>query len=390
MAGRGTDIKLGEGVKEAGGLHIIGTERHESRRIDLQLRGRSGRQGDPGSSRFYLSLEDDLMRLFGSDRVAAIMDRLGVAEGEVIAAGMVTRAISNAQKKVETRNFGIRKHLLEYDDVMNQQRQVVYDIRNQALHGENMKDTVMGFIEDFIDDELSEYGEQSIAEWDWNSIRQNMSAHLMVDVNHESIADGKGDKDVTFDDVRELILEQAQSMYAARESLIPSEVMRKFERFVILRTIDEKWKDHLYAMDQIREGINLRAYGQKNPLLEYKSEGFGLFQSMMKDLTRTSIQRMFRTQIQGVEQVPGAVQQSARNVQIQHQDTTGMGFAGQPEQQPQQQANRPQSATRTPIHVDKKLGRNDKIKVIGPDGKEIEVKFKKLQQYLNQGYTQVS
>jgi preprotein translocase subunit SecA len=390
MAGRGTDIKLGKGVVELGGLHILGTERHESRRIDLQLRGRAGRQGDPGSSKFYLSLEDDLMRLFGSDRVAAIMDRLGVADGEVITAGMVTRAISNSQKKVETRNYGIRKHLLEYDDVMNQQRQVVYDMRNQALLGENMKETVMEFIEDFIDDDLNEIADQNVSEWDWNSLRQNFSSHLMVDVNMEAITSENGKEDITIDDVRDYILEQAQSIYAARESLIPSDVMRKFERYVILRTIDEKWKDHLYAMDQVREGINLRAYGQKDPLLEYKSEGFNLFQSMMKDLTRSSIQRLFRTQIQGVEQAPGTGQQKARNVQIQHQDTTGMGFAGQPESQQQGQPNRPQQAARTPVKVDQKYGRNDKIKMVGPDGKEIEVKYKKLQQYLNQGYSQVS
>lgn len=388
MAGRGTDIKLGKGVVDLGGLHIIGTERHESRRIDLQLRGRSGRQGDPGSSRFYLSLEDDLMRLFGSDRVAAIMDRMGVAEGEVITAGMVTRAISNSQKKVETRNYGIRKHLLEYDDVMNQQRQVVYDMRNQSLHGENMKETVMEFIEDFIDDDLNDYIDNNVSEWDWNTLRQNFASYLMVDVNMKAVIDESGNTDITVDDVRDYILEQAQSMYAARESLIPSDVMRKFERYVILRTIDEKWKDHLYAMDQVREGINLRAYGQKNPLLEYKSEGFKLFQSMMKDLTKSSIQRLFRTQIQGVEQAPGTVQQRARNVQIQHQDTTGMGFAGQPESS--ERPNRPQQAARTPVISDKKIGRNVKIKIVGPEGKEIEIKYKKLQQYLNQGYSQVS
>lgn len=388
MAGRGTDIKLGKGVVDLGGLHIIGTERHESRRIDLQLRGRAGRQGDPGSSRFYLSLEDDLMRLFGSDRVAAIMDRMGVDEGEVITAGMVTRAISNSQKKVETRNYGIRKHLLEYDDVMNQQRQVVYEMRNQALHGENMKDTVMEFIEDFIDDDLNEQAEHDIAEWDWNTLRQNFAAHLMVNVNMEDIIGESGNDDITVEDVREYILEKAQSMYAARESLIPPDVMRKFERYVILRTIDEKWKDHLYAMDQVREGINLRAYGQKNPLLEYKSEGFKLFQSMMKDLTKSSIQRLFRTQIQGVEQTPVTLQQKARNVQIQHQDTTGMGFSGQPERG--EQPNRPQQAARAPVKVDKKYGRNEKIKMVSSDGKEVEIKYKKLQQYLNQGYSQVS
>jgi preprotein translocase subunit SecA len=210
----------------------------------------------------------------------------------------------------------------------------------------------------------------------------------MVDVNPDVLNRDKTNDEISIDDVREYILEHAQSMYAARESLIPSEVMRNFERFVILRTIDEKWKDHLYAMDQIREGINLRAYGQKNPLLEYKTEGFGLFQNMMKDLTRVSVQRMFRTQIQGVERAPETVQQNAHNVQIQHKDTTGMGFADQPEQK--EQTNRPQGATRAPIKVDQKLGRNDKIKVVSPSGEEIEIKFKKLQQYLNQGYTQVS
>ncbi|RMF08071.1 MAG: preprotein translocase subunit SecA, partial [Candidatus Neomarinimicrobiota bacterium] len=301
MAGRGTDIKLGEGVKELGGLHIIGTERHESRRIDLQLRGRSGRQGDPGSSRFYLSLEDDLMRLFNSERVAAIMDRLGVEEGEVITAKMVTRAISNAQKKVETRNFGIRKHLLEYDNVMNQQRQVVYDLRNQALHGQDMKSTVMEFIRDFIDDELDLLRDTAPDNWDWDSLRQIFSSHILVDVEPGAIREALG-PEFTLEQFRDYLVDQAYAVYAARESLIPPEIMRSFERFVILRTIDEKWKDHLYAMDQLREGINLRAYGQKDPLLEYKSEGFRFFQEMISDLNRTSVQRLFRTRIQGMEQ----------------------------------------------------------------------------------------
>ena len=289
---------------------------------------------------------------------------------------------------IEMPDYGIRKHLLEYDDVMNQQRQVVYDMRNQSLHGDSMKDTVMEFIEDFIDDDLNQYADNNVIDWDWNSLRQNFASHLMVDVNMDAVVAESGNKDITIEDVRHYILDQAQSMYAARESLIPSEVMRKFERYVILRTIDEKWKDHLYAMDQVREGINLRAYGQKDPLLEYKSEGFNLFQSMMQDLTKSSIQRLFRTQIQGVEQAPGTVQQKARNVQIQHQDTTGMGFAGQPERS--EQPNRPQQAARIPVVSDEKIGRNDKIKMISPDGKEIEVKYKKLQQYLNQGYSQVS
>ena len=386
MAGRGTDIKLGEGIKELGGLHIIGTERHESRRIDLQLRGRSGRQGDSGSSRFYLSLEDDLMRLFSSDKVAAIMDRMGIEEGEVISAKMVTRAISNAQKKVEVRNFGIRKHLLEYDDVMNQQRQVVYDIRNQALAGDNMQETVFHILDDFILDEVELQSDAGTVEyWDWDHLKQRFASHIMVDASLEKIHDVMGESDPTGEEVGDWVLDQAKGVYKARESLVPEDVIREFERFVILRTIDEKWKDHLYAMDQLREGINLRAYGQKNPLLEYKSEGFKMFQEMMADMNSVTIQRLFRTQIQGMGQQPSQSNPSVRNVQTSHQETTGMGFQGkaQPEQ-----GNRPQQI-RTPVKIEQKVGRNAKIMVRGPNGDEIEIKNKKLQSYLNKGYTQV-
>jgi len=385
MAGRGTDIKLGEGIKELGGLHIIGTERHESRRIDLQLRGRSGRQGDSGSSRFYLSLEDDLMRLFSSDKVAAIMDRMGIEEGEVISAGMVTRAISNAQKKVEVRNFGIRKHLLEYDDVMNQQRQVVYDIRNQALAGENMQESVVQILDEFVLDEIEMQAENDIQAWDWDHLKQRFSSHLMVDFTLEKIQKDANEDDLNNEDIIEWVLGQARGVYKARQSLVPDEVIREFERFVILRTIDEKWKDHLYAMDQLREGINLRAYGQKNPLLEYKSEGFKMFQEMMADMNSVTVQRLFRTQLQGMEQPQESRGQSLRNVQTSHQDTTGMGFQGQSRPQ---DTNQPQQV-RTPVQVEQKRGRNEKILVRGPDGKELHIKFKKLQSYLNKGYTQV-
>ena len=386
MAGRGTDIKLADGIKELGGLHIIGTERHESRRIDLQLRGRSGRQGDNGSSRFYLSLEDDLMRLFSSDRVAAIMDRMGIEEGEVISAKMVTRAISNAQKKVEVRNFGIRKHLLEYDDVMNQQRQVVYDIRNQALSGENMLDGVFQILDDFILDQVELQSDAGNVEyWDWDHLKQLFASHLMVDVSLEKIYKDLGKDDLTPEEVGDWVLDQSKSVYKARESLVPDNVIRDFERFVILRTIDEKWKDHLYAMDQLREGINLRAYGQKNPLLEYKSEGFKMFQEMMGDMNSVTIQRLFRTQIKGMEGQAPRSESSVRNVQISHEETTGMGFQGQT--QPQQ-GNQPQQV-RAPIKTEQKVGRNEKILVRGPNGEEIEIKNKKLQTYLNKGYTQV-
>ncbi|MEC9049603.1 MAG: preprotein translocase subunit SecA, partial [Candidatus Neomarinimicrobiota bacterium] len=387
MAGRGTDIKLGEGIKELGGLHIIGTERHESRRIDLQLRGRSGRQGDPGSSRFYLSLEDDLMRLFSSDRVASIMDKMGIEEGEVISAKMVTRAISNAQKKVEVRNFGIRKHLLEYDDVMNQQRQVVYDIRNQALSGEDMYGTTEQILDDFIMDEIEAQSVMGTPDmWDWDYLKQSFASHILVDASLEQIQTSTGNSDLTTNDIADWVLENAKSIYKARESLLPEDALRGFERFVILRTIDDKWKDHLYAMDQLREGINLRAYGQKNPLLEYKSEGFKMFQEMMTDMNSVTVQRLFRTQLQGMDQTQGVQERSVRNVQTSHQDTTGMGFQGQPDGQ---KANNPQQV-RTPIQVGEKHGRNEKIMVQGPDGKQIEIKYKKLQNYLNRGYTQVT
>ena len=387
MAGRGTDIKLGEGIKELGGLHIIGTERHESRRIDLQLRGRSGRQGDPGSSRFYLSLEDDLMRLFSSDRVATIMDKMGIEEGEVISAKMVTRAISNAQKKVEVRNFGIRKHLLEYDDVMNQQRQVVYDIRNQALSGEDMYGTTEQILDDFIMDEIEAQSIMGTPDmWDWDHLKQSFASHILVDASLEQIQTSTGNLDLTANDIADWVGEDARSIYKARESLLPEDALRGFERFVILRTIDDKWKDHLYAMDQLREGINLRAYGQKNPLLEYKSEGFKMFQEMMTDMNSVTVQRLFRTQLQGMEQPQGGQERSVRNVQTSHQDTTGMGFDGQPDGQ---KANKPQQV-RTPIQVGEKHGRNEKVTVRGPDGKQTEIKYKKLQNYLNRGYTQVS
>jgi len=386
MAGRGTDIKLDEGVKELGGLHIIGTERHESRRIDLQLRGRSGRQGDPGSSRFYLSLEDDLMRLFSSDRVASIMDRMGIEEGEVISAGMVTRAISGAQKKVEVRNFGIRKHLLEYDDVMNQQRQVVYDIRNQALSGVNMQESVFQILDDFILDEIELQSDNGAPEeWDWDSFKQRFSSHILVDISYDKIQQDSEGVDLNDEIITDWIFEQAKSVYRSRESLIPEDVIRGFERFIILRTIDEKWKDHLYAMDQLREGINLRAYGQKNPLLEYKSEGFKMFQEMMTDMNAATVQRLFRTQLQGMEQPQVQNRPGVRNLQASHKETTGMGMQGQTQTQ---NANQP-SQVRTPVKVEQKYGRNEKILVKGPDGIQVEIKFKKLQNYLDKGYKRV-
>ena len=386
MAGRGTDIKLGGGITDLGGLHIIGTERHESRRIDLQLRGRSGRQGDPGSSVFYLSLEDDLMRLFNSERIASVMDRLGAEEGEVITAKMVTRAIENAQKKVEQRNFGIRKHLLEYDDVMNQQRQVIYDLRRQALNDEEISNSIEDMLDDYVDDELAKMEEMSPQNWDWENIKQNFASHLLVEVNLELVQNHIGMNDITVEHVREFVLEKAREVYNSRKSLLPSDVMKGFEKFVALRTIDEKWKDHLYAMDQLREGINLRAYGLKNPLLEYKSEGFQMFQQMMADTSELTLQRLYRTQIQGMSASPEMPATKDRNVQVQHDESTGMGFSGP---SLKEQAAASSGIPNQPINVDEKIGRNEKIKLVSPSGEQVKVKYKKLQQYLNQGYSKV-
>ncbi len=386
MAGRGTDIKLGGGITDLGGLHIIGTERHESRRIDLQLRGRSGRQGDPGSSVFYLSLEDDLMRLFNSERIASVMDRLGAEEGEVITAKMVTRAIENAQKKVEQRNFGIRKHLLEYDDVMNQQRQVIYDLRRQALNDEEISNSIEDMLDDYVDDELAKMEDMSPQNWDWENIKQNFASHLLVEVNLELVQNHIGMNDITIEHVREFVLEKAREVYNSRKSLLPPDVMKGFEKFVALRTIDEKWKDHLYAMDQLREGINLRAYGQKNPLLEYKSEGFQMFQQMMADTTELTLQRLYRTQIQGMSASPEIPVTKDRNVQVQHEESTGMGFSGP---SLKEQAAASSGMPNQPINVDEKIGRNEKIKLVSPSGEQVKVKYKKLQQYLNQGYSKV-
>ena len=387
MAGRGTDIKLADGVKELGGLHIIGTERHESRRIDLQLRGRSGRQGDAGSSVFYLSLEDDLMRLFNSERIAAVMDRLGAEEGEVITAKMVTRAIENAQKKVEQRNFGIRKHLLEYDDVMNQQRQVVYNIRKQALNDDDISEVINEMIDDFIDDELAVFEQENVQNWDWSNLKQNLSSHLLLDIDLKNIQNHYNHNDLSLDEVKEYISAQANEIYSNRESLIQTEILRAFEKFISLRTIDEKWKDHLYAMDQLREGINLRAYGQKNPLLEYKSEGFDMFQEMMSDTNSETVKRLYRTQIQGIESSPNNdISSNTKNLQARHDDSSGMGLNSP---SLQDQASASSNIPQTPAVSDEKIGRNEKIKVVSPSGKEIEVKFKKLQHYINQGYTKV-
>ncbi len=295
MAGRGTDIVLGEGVKEVGGLHIIGTERHESRRIDNQLRGRSGRQGDPGSSRFYLALEDDLLRIFGGERITAIMNRLGMEEGEVIEHRLISKAIENAQRKVEGHNFDIRKHLLEYDDVMNQQRKVIYQQRREALSGENLKPA----IEEMILDKAHEIA-QSFAggkalpdEWDakgiYEAVFKQFNFRLQLDENTLL--------DLTMEDLGNLISNKALSLYSEKEAMVGSEDFRQIERIVMLQTVDNLWKDHLLSMDHLKEGIGLRGYAQQNPLLVYKKEGFELFQDMISRVKEETVSILFRIQV---------------------------------------------------------------------------------------------
>ena len=372
MAGRGTDIKLGPGVEELGGLHIIGTARHESRRIDLQLMGRSGRQGDNGSSRFYISLEDDLMRLFNMDRLATYMDRLSMDEDQELSAGMLNRGVSNAQKKVEERNFAMRKHLLEYDDVLNQQREIIYDLRNKALLSDSIKDTINEFIEDFIFDTIGDLDFKQVKEWDWQSINQQINSNLMVNIEVGEIESLEN-----LDELIDYINEEALKYYKLKEDVIPSELLRKVEKFIVLKTIDEKWRNHLLGMDQLREGIGLRAYGQKNPLIEYKSESYNFFQELMVSLRATVIQRVFHAQVS--DQVQAKQNPLQKNIQLQHDKVAENDKNEIPNEVSQQHDSFDNSEL--------KLGRNDKVELISPSGERVKVKFKKIDQYLMKGYT---
>ena len=278
MAGRGTDIKLGEGVEALGGLFIVGTERHESRRIDNQLRGRAGRQGDPGASRFYLSLEDDLLRLFASDRVTKIMDKLGMEEDEPIEHKLITNSIEHAQKKVEARNFDIRKHVLEYDDVMNQQREVMYGERRKILTGENLKENILSMVNHIIKTEMDQYANEKLYPEEWTL------DGLIEDAEKIYAPQGKLKKEelaaMSRDGLKEALEQTALEGYQQRELLFGEENMRELEKVVMLRVVDTKWMEHLDHMDMLRDGINLRAYGQRNPLAEYKIEALNMFEEM--------------------------------------------------------------------------------------------------------------
>ena len=295
MAGRGTDIVLGEGVAEKGGLHILGTERHESRRIDNQLRGRCARQGDPGSSRFYLSLEDDLMRLFGSDKIKGMMDKLGMEEDEPIENKIVTSSIENAQKKVEERNFNIRKMVLEYDDVMNQQREVIYKERRKVLDQEDLRSTVMEFTHKIVDRAMTMYcpPESYSEDWDLKNMVRYCEEFFAPfgELKEEMLAD------LGREEIGEYLHKLAEDIYASREEEISPEIMRELENQVMLKVVDNHWMEHLDAMDMLREGVGLRAYGQKDPLVEYKFEAFDMFEAMIEAIEDDVVKYMYRVNV---------------------------------------------------------------------------------------------
>lgn len=311
MAGRGTDIVLGDGVKNLGGLHIIGTERHESRRIDNQLRGRSGRQGDPGSSQFYISLDDDLMRLFGGDNIAGLMDRLGMDDSIPVESKIVSKSIETAQKRVENRNFDIRKHVLNYDDVMNKQREIIYSQRRAVLTGENLKDQVMEMIEKVIADTITRYSGHSPypEEWDLVSFLEYIENVILPD--HDLTAEEIGN--LAKEEVEELLINRVSGLYESRESQFGLELMREIERAVVLQVVDTRWKEHLDAMDSLREGIGLRAYGQRDPLVEYRNEAFEMFQGMIEAIQEDVATYILRVTPRITTQVPEQPQNVSEN-----------------------------------------------------------------------------
>jgi preprotein translocase subunit SecA len=382
MAGRGTDIKLARQIVKCSegcylerseaqppedldlkqcaanmpcGLHIIGTERHEARRIDRQLRGRSGRQGDPGSSRFFLCLEDDLMRLFGSDRIANVMNRMGAEEGEVIVHPLITKSIEKAQKRVETQNFAIRKRLLEYDNIMNQQREVIYHRRTVALKGEDSKQDVLDVLEEFVENRVNEYVQQKAHPEDWeiDGLLESISLAIPLDVTSIKEKVYSLDRDELID----LIIKKALEIYDLKEARIGSERMRVFERFLVLRVIDDEWKDHLYEMDMLKEGIHLRAYGQKDPLMEYKREAYYMFEGLINRINEKTLNILWKFQVQEEPESPRRNFPTQR-MRTVHENAVNLGFSAA-EESDIQKASRERSEKLQPVRVEQKIGRND-------------------------------
>jgi preprotein translocase subunit SecA len=312
MAGRGTDIVLGDGVVDRGGLHILATERHEARRIDNQLRGRSGRQGDPGSSRFYMSLEDDLLRIFGSDRVKGLMGRLGMDDGQPIEHSMVSNAIEKAQKRVESHNFDIRKHLLEYDNVMNQQREVIYSQRRQILAGENLKEDFLDMAAELVEDLVAEYAtDNTVEEWDLKGLENAFLGQFGFRVPMENQENG---------DLAEYLVEKVQERYEAKSQEIGPEVWEHLQQMVMLQIVDNHWKDHLLSMDHLRDGIGLRGYAQRDPLQEYKKEGYESFMDLVHRIKADTVGTIFLLQVRPHREVPEEARPAQQQMVFSHGD----------------------------------------------------------------------
>ena len=295
MAGRGTDITLGEGVPELGGLAILGTERHESRRIDNQLRGRSGRQGDPGSSQFFLSLEDDLMRIFGADNITGIMDKLGMEEDEPIEHSLITKSIERAQKKVEDHNYNIRKYVLEYDDVMNQQREVLYGQRRLILNNQSLRETILHMVDSLIINSMNQYADEKLYPEEWNY--EGLLKHLEIYFLEPGMLTVEQMEEYGRAELQDHLIDIAHQEYEKREALFGEANMRELEKAIMLKVVDSKWMEHLDSMDMLKEGIGLRAYGQKNPLVEYKFEAYDMFENMKEAITDETIMYLYRIQI---------------------------------------------------------------------------------------------
>ncbi|MCL5029844.1 MAG: preprotein translocase subunit SecA [Bacteroidetes bacterium] len=348
MAGRGTDIKLGAGVVDRGGLFILGTERHESRRIDRQLRGRSGRQGDPGTSKFFLSLDDDLMRLFGSDRISSVMQRMGIKDGEVIQHPLITKSVERAQKKVEENNFSIRKRLLEYDDTMNQQREVIYTRRQRALQGDRLKGEIFELLEDFVHEIVEPNFDDVLVDNIKEQVMHNLLVEIQLEPTEFEILGKEG--------IVNKILDAAKAFYKKKEEMLGSELMARLERYAMLSVIDHKWKEHLREMDDLKEGIGLRAYGQKDPLVEYKVEAFKLFTELLIQIRNEVVSFSYKFFPQAPDEVQTKrkrqpmgrlkeVKQNAGNIGISSAARAGEGD---------------ETAVKVqPVQVEEKVGRND-------------------------------
>ncbi len=370
MAGRGTDIKLGEGVTDVGGLYVLGTERHEARRVDNQLRGRSGRQGDPGTSQFVISLDDDLLRIFGGERIHRLMDRLGIEEDVPIEHNLISRSVESAQKKVEEQNFQIRKRVLEYDDVMNKQREIVYGQRQRVLGGEDLREDVLGIIERILRDEVAVFTGSSrfSEEWELEEMLTVLRNFFPTTLTLESFGE-PGSLDA--EEVADQVIEDAMKIYAEREERFGPEAMREMEGWVLLRTVDSKWRDHLYEMDYLREGIGLRALAQRDPLIEYKNEGFNMFQEMMESIQSDFVRYLYHLEI--VREEPAQAVSTPKQLAYSGGGDSGLAqnfsaagaaavSTGRMSDSSAEAYDAAQQATRTvvaPRSVGSKVGRND-------------------------------